>query len=273
MNADSNYCIGKDHRICEDYSMAKVKNDFAYAIVCDGCSASPDVDFGARVLALAAENCLYSSSKGFTEQYPHLDLPEFLKNRWEEEFGHRCIRNAAGIYKVFSHLHPQALDATLLMAWVFEKRLTVIMHGDGVMVHKNKDGIKTVHINLSSGAPDYVSYHLNNRRMNSYEAIEDNKKVVWTSYNGIHNYKPFVPFVYKCEVEEGDSISIISDGINSFRKSDNTPIDWQELVDEFTAFKTTEGEFAVRRLNAFKRKCLKENIHHSDDISIASIYI
>ena len=55
--------------------------------------------------------------------------------------------------------------------------------------------------------------------------------------------------------------------------SSNTPIAWTDLIDEFTGFKTTEGEFVLRRMSAFKRKCLKEGITHSDDISIGSIVI
>jgi hypothetical protein len=74
-------------------------------------------------------------------------------------------------------------------------------------------------------------------------------------------------------VAEGDVIAVVSDGINSFRKADNTPLAWIELIDEFTGFKTFEGEFVLRRIAAFKRKCLKEGITHSDDISVAAIVI
>jgi hypothetical protein len=53
----------------------------------------------------------------------------------------------------------------------------------------------------------------------------------------------------------------------------NESIDWKDLVDEFTGFKNFEGQFVMRRISAFKRKFTKDNWHHLDDISIASIHV
>lgn len=261
MNADSTFQIGKDHTVCEDYAIACANNqaEFACAIVCDGCSASPEVDFGARVLAKSAE---------WTILFNHSDplmTPRLM--------GTMIAFRAQKIFDVLPILHSQCLDATLLAAWVSEKSLTAYMFGDGVLIHRSKDAVKMVHVHLTSGAPDYLSYHLDNGRRAAYDKLVGNKKEVWTSYDGIHDYKPFEPFVYKCPVEEGDVISLISDGINSFRKSDNEAIDWKDLVDEFTGFKNFEGQFVGRRIAAFKRKFTKENWHHLDDISIASITV
>jgi serine/threonine protein phosphatase PrpC len=256
MNADSTFQIGKDHTVCEDYALAGVSSNTAYAIVCDGCSASPDVDFGARLLALAARETLF-----------------WGLNKDCYDFGDHAINVAGGIPRNFTFLHPQCLDATLLVAWVTDKKLMAYIFGDGVLVHRNKEGVKSIHIHLTSGAPDYLSYLLDKNRVVSYDKLEDNRKEVWTSYNGVHDYKPFEPFTYTCPVEEGDVISLISDGINSFRKSDNEVIDWKDLVDEFTGFKNFEGQYVQRRIAAFKRKFIKENWHHLDDISIASIVV
>jgi serine/threonine protein phosphatase PrpC len=256
MNTDNVFYIGKDHQVNEDYALSGVTNGLAYAIVCDGCSASTNVDFGARILALTArENVVMDMDKD-----PY-------------EFGGDTIKKAYETAKRFALLHPQCLDATLLVAWVFNNNLNVYMYGDGVMVHRNKEGIKMAHIHLTSGAPDYLSYILDYKRIESYNKLEDNRKEVWTSFNGIHDYKPFVPFTYKCAVEDGDVISVISDGINSFRKADNEAIDWKDLVNEFTEFKNFEGQFVLRRVSAFKRKIAKDNWHHLDDISIASICV
>jgi serine/threonine protein phosphatase PrpC len=256
MNADSIFQIGRDHTICEDYALAGIHKETAFAIVCDGCSASPDVDFGARVLALMARESIFLSS--FNDSY---------------EFGDATIKAAHGIAKGFPNLHPQCLDATLLVASVFEKNLVAYIYGDGVMVHRNKEGIKSVHIHVTSGAPDYLSYQLDKRRAESYDNLVDNRKEVWTSFNGVHDYKPFEPFTYRIPVEEGDVISLISDGINSFRKESNEVIDWKDLVEEFSGFKNFEGQFVQRRVGAFKRKVNKEKWHHFDDISIASIVV
>jgi hypothetical protein len=54
MNADYDFQIGKDHQVCQDYSMVGYTEDKAVAILSDGCSASPHVDIGARLLTLSA---------------------------------------------------------------------------------------------------------------------------------------------------------------------------------------------------------------------------
>lgn len=260
MNTNSTYTIGKEHIVCEDYALSDRFLTTGYAVVCDGCSASPEVDFGARAIAMSAKRMI----------------------RWGEtvndakEFGESVIRNAKRVFDVFPYLHTQALDATLLVAMVNDKKLTAYMYGDGVLVHRSKTGITTVHIALTSGAPDYLAYHLDPLRKNAYDAIEDNKKQVASTINGKTiqvDIKPLEPYVLNCEVAEGDVVAVISDGINSFRKSDSTPIPYSDLIEEFTGFKTFEGEFVLRRISAFKRKCLKEGITHSDDISIAAIHV
>ena len=266
MNANSSYFIGKDHIGCEDYALAwtNPQSKNSIAIVCDGCSASPDVDLGARILAKSAETLIVMFG----------DL-EVVNN--PADFGSLTITHASRILEMFPILHPTALDCTLLVARVTkDKKLTVLIYGDGVFVHRTKGSINTVHINLTSGAPDYLSYHLDANRIEGYKALENNvKEVICTTYGKTIqvDVKPLEPYVLQCDVTEGDVISVISDGINSFRKSDNEPIPWTDLIDEFTGYKNFEGEFVQRRMAAFKRKCLKEGITHSDDISVASIVI
>lgn len=266
MNANSTFQIGHDHTTCEDYALgwANPQADHAMAIVCDGCSASPEVDFGARILAKSAEQFLM-----FNRDNP-LVCPK--------EIGLGILLNARKIFSMYPILHHQALDCTLLAASVSQKQLQVLMYGDGVLVHRGKAGVSTVHIQLSSGAPDYMSYFLDSGRKASYDAQVDNKKeiIVKAASEDLKfptECKPLDPYHVTMPVEEGDVIAVISDGINSFKKSDNESIDWTALVDEFTAFRNFQGEFVQRRISAFKRKCVKEKWTHLDDISIAAIVV
>lgn len=267
MNANSTYYIGKDHITCEDYALAWVgaQNGDALAIVCDGCSASPDVDLGARLLAKAAENTVFMHQESS-------DVADDAR-----VFGMVTIHTANLIFEMLPSLHPQALDATLLVAMVSKnKKMNVFMYGDGVLVHRKNTGVNTVHIALSSGAPDYLSYKLDPKREGGYICMENNVKEIACTTNGKTiqvNGKPLEPYVMSCDVSDGDVISVISDGINSFRLANNDPIPWTDLIEEFTGYKNFEGEFVQRRLAAFKRKCLREGITHSDDISIASIIV
>lgn len=260
MNTNSTFSIGKDHIVCEDYALSGEIAGLSYAVVCDGCSASPDVDFGARCVAMSAKRQI------------RLGIECDAKN-----FGQDVIHNAQRVFDVFPYLSPQALDATLLVAMVKDGKMKAYLFGDGLLVHKTKEAYNVTHIHLTSGAPDYLSYHLDPIRRQGYEALEGNKKEITCEILGeqgmFNTGTPLEPLTLTANVQEGDIIAVISDGINSFRKADNTPIDWRELVSEFTGFKTTEGEFVLRRIAAFKRKCAKEGITHSDDISIAAIVV
>ena len=147
------------------------------------------------------------------------------------------------------------------------------------MVHRKKDSVVAVHVQLSSKAPDYLSYQLDPMRRQAYDKLEDNVKQITILSDGKLNTsrtgdcQPFDPFIYDTTVNDGDVIAVISDGINSFRKANNDLIAWNDLIDEFTAYKTFEGEFVLRRISAFKRKCLKDGTTHSDDIGVAAIVV
>ena len=274
MNADSVFQIGHDHIICEDYAVAgHLDNKLTYAIVCDGCSASPDVDFGARALALSARQTLQYKLHLEAGLFENVN-PELNATR----FGDITVQRAATVLTTFNLLSPRALDATLLVAWVQDGMATIYMYGDGVFVHRMENGTHKVHIHLSSGAPDYLAYHLDKGRKKSYDALVDNQKVIdvqCASGTGMTApiLKPLEPYSVIVPVKPGEVLSVISDGIGSFRKSNNDSIDWATLVDEFTGYKNFEGQFVQRRINAFKRKCVKEAWQHLDDISIASIVV
>lgn len=62
--------IGHDHTVCEDYALADTFLDTAYAVVCDGCSASPEVDFGARCMAMSAKRAIRLNQDGTAFSLP-----------------------------------------------------------------------------------------------------------------------------------------------------------------------------------------------------------
>lgn len=262
MNIDNDFQIGKNHLVCQDYSLTGIQDDMAFAIVCDGCSASLDVDIGARLLALAARETIFSHYS----DPPHHD-----------QYANATIDLASEVLKLFPTLHQTALDATLLVATIKDNYLQAMMYGDGVFFHRSGDTMKYVYVELTSGAPDYLSYKLNDARRSLYDTMTetDGEAKLVTVDDGeestMNIFQPFTPVVISTVIKPGDVITLSSDGIGSFRQADNTPIPWTDLIDEFTGYKTTTGIFAKRRLNAFKRKCIKEGITHSDDISVAAI--
>jgi serine/threonine protein phosphatase PrpC len=272
MNADHDFKIGKNHIVCQDYALSGVRDDFAYAIVCDGCSASDDVDIGSRLIAMSARDAIMASEKSMADFDGTFDYEDLAKE---------IIHRAKSACCIFRTMHLRCLDSTLMMAAIKGNLLRACIYGDGVFVHKSLTGrTHTIHIDFTNNAPSYPSYYLDPVRQKQYLEAGGKKNVVhnFVGYpvtNGIieKTFDPFEPVTVSVIVEPGDSISLISDGINSFRCSNNDPIEWSTLVDEFTGYKNTSGVFAQRRMTAFKRKCQTDLMTHSDDISIASIIV
>lgn len=277
MKSDAYYTIGSRHTVCQDYAIADTLNgvdgDGAYAIVCDGCSASIDVDIGARLLALSAKRTLFIGGDKM-----NYDI-----------FGKVTAKNLETIRNIIP-FNEHGLDATLLAAWVTpDKNFTAHLYGDGVFIHQTATTLRVVHVDFESGAPAYLSYYLDKGRMENYnknEKTKGKKSILDISlYRGdsedpsrdvieLETFAPpFEPVTFTGLVSPGDIIAVASDGVNSFSKTGGDKINWDTIVREFIDFKNIEGVFVQRRLSAMKRKFAKEDVNHYDDISMAAIIV
>ena len=271
MNADHYFSIGHGHTVCQDYAISGIVDNGAFAIVCDGCSSSPDVDFGARALALSAKRTLTIGGSDMS-----YDL-----------FGKVTIRNLEHIGDTLP-LHPHSLDATLLAAWVKGKDFTAHIFGDGVFFHQTATTLHIVHVDFESNCPAYLSYYLDKLRLKHYEdTVFGSKRVTDISiYRGTladnkssdvissETYmKPFEPVTIKGIADAGDIIAVGSDGIGSFTRDDGASITWEDIARDFIDFRTTPGVFVQRRLSFLKRQWTKDQVSHYDDISMAAIVV
>jgi hypothetical protein len=166
-----------------------------------------------------------------------------------------------------------------MVSWVQNGKFTTYIYGDGVFFHKSINGMYAMRVELTSGAPDYLSYDLIPERKKEYIkfSLDDKETKEITVYDGekrtVTNVAPFDPVVITREIIPGDSVAVCSDGIGSFRRADNSSIPWNELAEEFVGFKSTPGVFVKRRMAAFKKQCVKDGWTHSDDISMAAIVV
>jgi hypothetical protein len=65
MKADSYFEIGSTHQVCQDYALAYASDDFAYAIMSDGCTSSLNTDIGARLVSVIARDAInYLNHRG-----------------------------------------------------------------------------------------------------------------------------------------------------------------------------------------------------------------
>ena len=273
MHADAFFCIGRTHTVCQDYALCgKTPQGFPYAVVSDGCSSSPDTDFGARILAKVTARRLCSGE-------PLTD--EFL------------IAEAAGVARQCS-LPDTALDATLMYAHSMVGRaVQVVVYGDGAVISKDRAGNIAVRtIDYAHGAPGYLTYHLDSRRKEVYlEESDSGVKSIFrhnlglaprsdlmegppTTERGLRPYSIFfVP-------NEHEYVMLASDGLASFLRqvvtdtsSDQEAVDVLDLVRELTNFKGFKGQFIQRRCRKFFKFCAAEGWFNADDFSLAGIYL
>ena len=266
MNADHFYAIGDTHAVCEDYALSGVRGDVGYAIVCDGCSSSEGVDFGARALAYAAKDVVLAHSDLFFTTPPQL-------------LG-RIIIGKAALIQNFG-IPANALDATLLIAVMRGGAGRICAWGDGMWFVGN--GILNINarIEYNTNAPYYLNYLLSASRDKDYQqnpkTFGPRHVIQCTPEGGGINRRedketaPTEPEVFDFSVHNGTVAAVMSDGITQFRKPDSTLIDPLTLLPQFTGFKTLTGVFVTRRLKAMLTQHAKEQWSHDDDISIAAV--
>jgi hypothetical protein len=243
--------------------------------VCDGCSSSEDVDIGARMMAMAARETLQIA------RFSTLDY---------HAFGVATVQRAATLKTALPLLKSGYLDTTLVIAWVVEGRLTAYMYGDGAILHKSGNSVRAIHVDYQipmegelKAAPAYLSYYTDLARKTTYDELNGTKEVYdclisssggLTAVTGTPSVAlPFDPVVISAPVAPGDVVAVCSDGIGSFRRADNSQIDWHEMVSEFIGFKSYDGAFVRRRMNTLARRCSKKGLSHADDISVAAIIV
>jgi len=252
--------VGSTHRMCQDYVWAsRTTNGDELVFVCDGCSASRDVDVGARLLA----HCAYVSiDRAFPASAPFI--------------GEHTIKMAAELAHSM-RLDFSALDTTLLIAHHAREHGCVYIYawGDGVIAYDMGGIQRVVNISYQSGAPYYLSYLLSPVRNESYSkefgtCVKETESTMTVDgkSSSIKMIVPWkLPYVDNIPARPG-YVLLASDGMHSFQGGD---LDALAAAREITAFKSLNGEFLTRRMNFFKRRLRKEGITHYDDLGIAAI--
>jgi len=264
MHADRYFAIGTTHPICQDYAIANNLSGKTSVYLADGCSSSPATDFGARFLTLAAMR----HERGAVGW----DKATITAASW--------MANAA-------QLPPRCLDATLLGIERDGQDLIAFAYGDGVIAFRERDTGVIVyhHIECADGAPDYLNYHLNPMRMDTYvdhmRGVGEGAKIVTRVRDGevirIDPYPILEPYIAEIP-EYVDLVAVMSDGAASFQKLEGgstVSIPVGEVVNQVMAIKNTTGDFVVRRVrNGFlNRFCKKNGWTHYDDFAVGMVHI
>jgi hypothetical protein len=268
MILDSCYAIGSTHTTCQDYALSFKSLAKNFIAVSDGCSSSPNTDFGSRILVKAFQNSYLSN---FT--YP--SHSGFLDILWS-----CAIKSVEQI----SNLENASLDATLLFANKTEKTIDVTMIGDGTVSVKAKDGmIFTKTIEYKGNAPLYLSYLYSEERINLRKASFDCTKVV-TEYmhkNGvILNSTKRVSTNdierFSFAIEDYESVTLFSDGISSFVQragGDYSRIPEHIVVEYMIKYTNRTGGYTKNHFyNVLKMLAMDGKIN-TDDFSAATFFL
>lgn len=304
MRTDVAFQIGKTHDICQDFALSGVfestGGDCHYAVVSDGCSSSPHVDLGARILTFS----IVSELKNLYRNSANL---MFCFN------SSACISMARASIEALK-ISPSSLDATALIAYVDDDLTSIVIKGDGCIAIGLPDKrILVMNIEFPSNHPFYMNYlpEYSNRYGQWYRLNQEEKECTITSsiintdgtfeeldkecspHFTFSPDKETTTFTIKQKIHGGvlhfftdsdkrnppEFIVLMSDGISSFYQEKNTGtsltnhvIDYRTAIHQVLGFKNFNGKFMQRRLNRFLKYCVKNNWYHSDDISFGAIH-
>ncbi len=245
IKTDSAYRIGSTHKVCQDYATHGEVWGNNYIIVADGCSSSPETDFGARLLAKSA---IWRSPGA--KQYP------------------QSVIEKAASHCVSLGLSLQCLDSTLLIAVQAKEVVYIRMFGDGALGIVDKNGETKIYtVSFPSGAPLYPSYLLSVDRLKSYEDSFGLNQVIdtYTGDVGKREIRSDVSWLsLDIPVNDLKLVTLMSDGIFTFKGKD--------AVKDAMAFKSFNGEFVSRRMNRLLKDYSADGVVNTDDVSIAAMY-
>lgn len=251
---DSFMRIGKGHTICEDYAISNSKGEMPYIILADGCSSSKNTDVGARILTHVAaknvEDVLYQ----------------------EGEF----VVKSMVVVDSFK-LKYSCLDSTLMIVKKVKNsdELEILVYGDGSIIIINKDNsMNHIQINYTKNAPYYLSYMTDFKRFTQYPQIEGNKLLITKNGNTReYNSESYPSFYKRLLLSDIKAVLITTDGLDTFMNTYGDCKSSEEVVEELTNFKNTNGAFIQRRCNRMISEFEKEGYYHLDDFSVGGIYI
>lgn len=267
MQADHFFRMGSTHSICQDYAFSGSVNENPFAILSDGCSSVDDTDIGARLLVRAAANHI------------ELDIPANI-------FFDMIVNQAQQAQQAL-RLNADCLSATLLIARVIQEQIEILALGDGMIVVQEKEWAagetKIYKIDYSMNAPFYP-YLLREDREASWKAqFPNNTKIITCvtlnpdkSVKSIESHESDEKFEQMFIPLNGNKlVTLFSDGIQSFQRKNEKGLQEKvpdiEVLKQIFDFKSYKGVFLQRQVGWFFKQCIKNNLTHYDDFSVAGI--
>jgi len=259
LSSDHCYVIGKTHQVCQDYALHGVK-PVPFVVVCDGCSASPHSDIGARIVAVTAQHVL---------QQPAQTLPPDY-----HAFGNKVIQAARSVTAKMQ-LPDVVLDTTLMVGMVVNTTVWVYVYGDGCVLRKTAAGaVQLSDIYFNHNAPFYLSYWQSPARWQEYADCGATPLAISHSDCSDQVNLPFdEPLLFSFDLDTTPCVALASDGLTHFIDlSDQSRVPLQQVAENLMNFKNNQGEFVKRRVNRALQQYEKQRIIAADDVSLAVLW-
>lgn len=268
-NVDSYFTIARQHLVCEDYALAQ-REPVPHILVSDGCSTSEQSDIGARLLTLSASKTIHE----YVTTSQADDLPTY------GDVGHAIINRARHVADILG-LRPNALDATMLLAFPQRGQVHVYVYGDGCILTVNLAGeVGVLQFTYANNMPYYLSYWIDHPRRESYVAYNQEGNAVLTlrqwqgSQEDVRTCDYDTPQVFSYALHTYRLIALCSDGIGSlYQPETQTKVSVPEVAARLVGYKTTKGDFVKRRVRRMLKEYEQQGIALTDDLSVATLLI
>lgn len=276
LRTDHSFHIGEQHlrtgKPCQDYALSgQLSDELAFAIVSDGCSSGGMTDIGSRLSCLATKQALLESVENETQ---------------EEEVVVKARDKNTELFRVALGLEHRDMLATNLFAVASTDEVFVHLTGDGVVALQYENELRITEYDWQQNMPFYPAYRAAGEE-NSFRRAQSDR---YEHAMQLRRYSPRTEeqphrgmYVDHIELERGMhgisnvhtnssvygrllSVGIFSDGV---AQVDGIPTD--QVVQELMAFKSTNGQFATRRMNRFLTDAKKRGRGPLDDIAMAVI--
>jgi len=281
LKTDHSFHIGEQHlktgKPCQDYALSGMLNDeLAYAIVSDGCSSGGMTDIGARLMCLATKQALIDHGIDTdTQLQTIITARDTILKQYQQTLG----------------LDTRDLLATSMWAVAHKDWVFAHVTGDGVVVIKHKYDHIVHQLSWDKNMPYYPAYRIGD--------LNDSYRTAQTEATPFSHIEQGLAPIGQGGVREGiardlsleegiagividrgyddygddypgpiESITLFSDGIEQI---DN--VSYDDAAVGLTAFKSTSGQFATRRMNRFLQDTRKNGRGPQDDIAMATIHL
>ena len=254
LHYDYYYTIGATHQVCQDYAV-KGDTPVPFLVLSDGCSSSANSEIGARILTLATKHLIENATN-----WP-----------WNySTFGQKLINKAWNISEKLQ-LPTSVLDATVMLAFLYQNSILVYVYGDGCVLFKDYAGhIGTIEIAFTHNAPYYLTYWNDKERHDEYAECEPNPLVLIDPLNGLSSPKPYqTPLAFCFSLKKFKTIAIASDGASQcINIPQKTKLSLAEVATRFLDIQNVSPEFAENHIKNILNQYAQQGIFPADDLSI-----